>query len=217
MDILIDAFPYLAKAAFQTVWLSVATILLATAVGSVLGVMSVLYKHVFGPLISVYVFLIRGVPILVLIFVAYFSFPTFGLYLNDYVAVLLVLVFYGAALISEIVRGAILAVPYAQTQSAQGLGLRRWQIMTYVLLPQALRSCIPPLLNNYVHLVKCTSFVSVVGVWELTLAAREVTERTGAPFTILLTVMLFYYAICYPMAKVGRRLERNLGSSEEAL
>jgi len=78
-----------------------------------------------------------------------------------------------------------------------------------VILPQAMAMSIPPMINNSVMMIKATSYVSVVGVWELTYAAREVVERTLAAFQVFLGVMLIYFLICYPLTLVARRLERK--------
>ena len=87
--------------------------------------------------------------------------------------------------------------------------MRRWTMLREVILPQAVKISIPPLLNNSVMMVKQTSYVSVVGVWELTYAAREIVERTLAPFQIFLGVMLLYFLICYPLSLSARALERR--------
>ena len=82
--------------------------------------------------------------------------------------------------------------------------MRRIGILRHVVLPQAIRIAIPPLLNNSLIAIKQTSYVSVVGAWELTYAAREVVERTLAAFQIFLGVMAIYFLICYPLSLLAR-------------
>ena len=213
MNTLINALPYLAQGALQTLWIAVATIVLSTFLGTCLGCLAVLKPNTFGRLVQLYVYIIRGIPILILLFVGYFSLQAFGFFLNDYLAILIILAGYGCAIVTEVVRGAVLSVPKTQWLAAQGVGFTNWQAMYFVILPQAARFSIPPMFNTYIHLIKATSFISVVGIWELTLAARQVTERTGEPFLILLSVMMFYYALCYPLALLSRRAEAQLAKS----
>jgi polar amino acid transport system permease protein len=87
--------------------------------------------------------------------------------------------------------------------------MRPFSILRAVVLPQATRIAIPPLLNNALTAVKQTSYVSVAGVWELTYAAREVVERTLASFQIFLGVMAIYFLICYPLSLLARASERR--------
>jgi polar amino acid transport system permease protein len=87
--------------------------------------------------------------------------------------------------------------------------MRRGKILREIVLPQAIRIAIPPLLNNSLTAIKQTSYVSIVGVWELTYAAREVVERTLASFQIFLGVMVIYFLICYPLSVLARWSERH--------
>ncbi len=88
--------------------------------------------------------------------------------------------------------------------------MRRYAILAEVVLPQATRIAIPPLLNNSLIAIKQTSYASIVGAWELTYAAREVVERTLASFQIFLGVMLIYFVICYPLALLARWYEKRV-------
>ena len=118
-------------------------------------------------------------------------------------------IIYVSAFVAEIVRSAIVSVPSGQVAAARSLGMRRSTILREILLPQAVRIAIPPLLNNALTTIKQTSYVSVVGVWELTYAAREVVERTLASFQIFLGVMAIYFVICYPLSLLARWCERR--------
>jgi ABC-type amino acid transport system permease subunit len=101
-------------------------------------------------------------------------------------------------------------VPPGQIAAARSLGMRRFTILREILLPQATRIAIPPLLNSSLTAIKQTSYVSVVGVWEVTYAAREVVERTLACFQIFLGVMAIYFVVCYPLSILARWWERRM-------
>ena len=208
-DILISSFPYLLKGAVITFWLAVVTIVAGSALGSVLGVLSVFAPASVKAAITAYVFVIRGIPVLVLMFLTYYALPAMGILIGDYVTVSGALIVYCAAYVTEIVRGAILAVSRTQIEAAKGLGMRRLQYMRLVIFPQAIRLSIPPYLNNSIVMVKSTAYVSVVGIWELSYAAREVAERTLAPFQVFFGAMILYFLVCYPMSIWAAHLEKR--------
>ena len=111
---------------------------------------------------------------------------------------------------SEVFRAGILSLPQAQWDAARGLGMTRPLMLQIVILPQALRLAAPPYVSLCVSLVKATSLVSIVGLWELTMASREVVERTLAPFQVFIGAGAIYFCICYALALYGRRLERRV-------
>lgn len=208
-SILIASLPYLLKAAAYTLWLSLAAIVLGTVLGTLLGTVSVLAPAPLRALVTLYVFVIRGIPVLVIMFLGYYLLPAIGFDVNVYIAVGAGLVIYMAAFVSEIVRGAILAVPRGQVDAAKGLGMRWPMVLVEIVLPQALKLATPALLNTWIITIKQTSYASVVGAWELTYAAREVVERTLAAFEIFIGVMAIYFVICYPLSLAARALERR--------
>ena len=208
-DILISNTPYLLKGTVQTLWLAVVGVGLGTLLGMVLGVISAMAGGITSAGITAYVFLVRGIPVLVWMFLAYYMLPELGLVVGDVTAVIGALIVYTAAFVTEIMRGAVLSVPRHQTDAAKALGMRKLTMLKEVILPQAITLSVPPLLNNSVMMIKATSYVSVVGVWELTYAAREVVERTLAAFQIFLGVMLIYFLICYPLTLAARYLEKK--------
>ncbi len=210
LNILQANLPYLLKGAVYTVYLSVVVVSLGTCLGAALGILSTLVPRIVQWLITLYIFVFRGIPVLVVMFLGYYLFPAFGVRLNAYTAVAISMIFYVAAFVAEATRGAIQAVPSGQIAAAKSIGMRRWTMMRQVILPQAARLAIPPILNIALMAIKQTSYASVVGAWELSFAAREVVERTLAAFQIFLGVMLIYFVICYPLSRIAAYLERRL-------
>src|SRR6266540_234882 len=139
----------------------------------------------------VYVYVIRGTPLLVLALLLFYAMPVLDLRTGPYIAGTLVLIVYTGALFAEVFRGGVLAIPRPQWESARSLGL-------------------PPLANVCVMTVKASSVLSIISVWELTLAAREIIERTFAVFTILGLAAAFYFVMCFGIDRLGRLLERHL-------
>jgi polar amino acid transport system permease protein len=208
-NILISNLPYLLKGALVTLELSAVILIAGNLLGLVIGVIGTSVGRLGQGLITVYIFVLRGIPILVIMLLGYYTFPALGYRVPTYVAVGVAQIIYVSAFVAEIVRSAILSVPSGQIAAARSLGMRRFGILKEILLPQATRIAIPPLLNNSLTAIKQTSYVSVVGVWELTYAAREVVERTLASFQIFLGVMAIYFVICYPLSLLARWWERR--------
>ena len=209
MRILVGNLPYLLQGALVTLLLSIAVVVVGTLLGVALGIAATTRSRFARVLVAAYVFVLRGIPVLVVMFVGYYAFPAAGLRVSAYVAVGLAQIVYVAAFVAEIARSAILSVPEGQIAAARSLGMRRRAILRQVILPQATRIAIPPLLNSALTAVKQTSYASVVGVWELTYAAREIVERTLAAFQIFLGVMAIYFLICYPLSLAARWSERR--------
>ena len=208
-DVFFSNLPYFMKGAVQTVWLALAGVGFGTIFGLIIGVANASMGGGVAKFINVYVFLIRGIPVLVWMFLAYYMLPQLGLIIGDLFAVIGSLILYTGAFVSEIARGAVLSVPKHQIDSAKALGMNKFNILRLVIIPQAIKMSIPSLLNNSVMMIKATAYVSVVGVWELTYAAREVVERTLAAFQIFFGVMCIYFLICYPLTIVASQLEKR--------
>ena len=160
----------------------------------------------------VYIEIIRGTPLLMLIFWFYFLSPVFfGQSLPATQSALIALIIFTSAYIAEIVRAGIESLPKGQTEAARGLGLSKTQAMTYIILPQALFNMIPSFVNQFVSLTKDTSLGFIIGVNELTKTATQVNNRTVmAPTEIFLAVALLYFIICYVLTAFSRKLEKKL-------
>lgn len=160
----------------------------------------------------VYIEVIRGVPLLMLIFWFYFLAPiVLGHTLPEAESALVAFIVFTGAYIAEIVRAGVLALPKGQMEAARGTGLSQAQAMAYVVLPQALRNMIPSFVNQFVSLTKDTSLAYIIGVSELTRVATQVNNRTlTAPTEIFLTIAAMYFVICWTLTATSRRLERQM-------
>ena len=160
----------------------------------------------------VYIEIIRGTPLLLLIFWFYFLAPVvLGKTLPSFQSSLIAFIVFTGAYIAEIVRAGVQALPKGQMEAARGSGLTHVQAMRYVILPQALRNMIPSFVNQFVSLTKDTSLASLIGVNELMLTADQVNNRElTAPMEIFITVAVLYFVVCYVLTSASRRLERQL-------
>ncbi len=161
---------------------------------------------------TVYIEVIRGVPLLMLIFWFYFLAPiALGHTLPETWSALVAFIVFTSAYVGEIVRAGVLALPKGQMEAARGSGLSHSQAMRFVILPQALRNMIPSFVNQFVSLTKDTSLAYIIGVLELTRAATQVNNRTlTAPTEIFAAIAVLYFIICYALTAASRRLEKRL-------
>ena len=207
---LFHSFWYLLRGAAMTVLMASSAVVPATVLGVFFALLHIFGGRLARSAILGYLFLIRGIPLLVLLTFVYYLMPLTGIDLPPFWGMVLVISFYYAAFISEVFRAGILSLPQAQWDAARGLGMTRGLMLRLVILPQALRLAAPPYISLCVGLVKATSLVSIVGLWELTMASREVVERTLAPFQIFIGAAAIYFCICYTLALYGRHLERRV-------
>lgn len=208
--VLQSSLPYLLQGAVYTIVLSAIVVVFGTILGVGVGVLAAVGGKALRAAVTAYIFVFRGIPVLVVMFLGFYSFPAMGLRLDAYTAVAVSMIVYVAAFVAEATRGAIAAVPVGQLEAAKSLGMRKGMMMREIILPQAMRLLIAPVLNISLMAIKQTSYASIVGAWELSFAAREVVERTLAAFQIFLGVMIIYFVICYPLSLAARALEKRL-------
>jgi polar amino acid transport system permease protein len=144
------------------------------------------------------------------LYLVYFGANLFGVGTDPWLAVTLALTLYASAFLGEIWRGCIQAVPRGQWEGARALALGYLLQLRLVILPQALRIAVPPTVGFLVQLLKGTSLASIIGFTELTRAAQMVNNSTFRPFTVYALVTLIYFALCWPLSYLSRRLENRL-------
>lgn len=154
----------------------------------------------------------QGTPLLMQLFVVYFGLPLLGLNPPAWGAVAVALTAHASAFLGEIWRGAIQAVPKGQIEAAHALGLGYRSRMRDVILPQALRLSLPATIGFLVQLLKGTSLAAIVGFIELTRAGQIVSNQTFKPLLIFGLVGLIYFLLCWPLSRMGRRMELRLAA-----
>lgn len=177
-----------------TLKLSGTAFLLATALGLLIALLR-LSGLVVGTAVAIgFLEFIRNIPLLVLLYLFYYVLgPIFGL--DRYLASVLTLAVFHAALISEILRAGINAVAIGQWEAAKSIGMTKGQTYRYIILPQSVRFMLPPMTGEVVHLVKSSAIVSVIAVAELTTIGRNIISDTFLSFEIWFTVAMIYMAV----------------------
>ena len=207
---LIEIYPFFLKGMWMTIAVAGISLVLCTVLGFVLGILRASENRLVSRVIGAYVDVIRGTPFVVQIFIVFFIFPEWGIQLESFNAAVLALTVMGAAFICEIVSGGIKAVPRGQWEAATSSGLSRIQQLRLVVLPQAMQTILPPLVGQYVLLIKDSSVVSVIGVTELTRVGWETVVRIPEGLMVFSLVGILYFVICYPLIRLSNALEHRL-------
>jgi general L-amino acid transport system permease protein len=164
-----------------------------------------------------YVELIRGVPLISLLFMASVMFPLFmpeGLNPDKLLRAQIAIILFAGAYLAEVVRGGLQSLPNGQYEAADALGLSYWKKTRLIILPQALRVVIPPLVNTFIGFFKDTSLVLIIGIFDLLTAGKVAMADptwTGFSTEIYLVLAAIYFAFCYAMSRYSRSLERQFG------
>jgi polar amino acid transport system permease protein len=179
-------------------------------VGVIMGLSRGSSNLVLKSISFVYVWLIRGTPVLVQILFVYYAVPALfpSMQFNEFWAAVFALGLNVGAYNGEVIRAGIEAVPKGQTEAARSLGLSKFKTMRWVVLPQAIRIVIPPLVNNVVALLKDSSLASAIGLLELTLAGNRISSETFQPVPVLTTVAALYLIYTTAITIVTHYLKR---------
>jgi polar amino acid transport system permease protein len=194
--LLIGDWPNMLGGVALTVTLSLIAIVFATLLGFLVG-----YARFAGPrpvrwLATGYVELLRNIPLLVLIFWAYFAPPYFGFQPTKFSSVLVALILFNAAYIAEVVRSGLLSVSAGQAEAARALGLSPLQQALYILLPIAGYNTIPAMTGRYITLLKGTSLAFLIGLAEVTEIGRQINNRLlTAPVEVYATLLVIYFCL----------------------
>jgi polar amino acid transport system permease protein len=157
-----------------------------------------------------YVELFQGTPLLMQIFLCFFGIALFGIEVSPWLAASLGLILFTSAFLTEIWRGCVEAIPKGQWEASSSLALSYVEQMRYVILPQAFRISIPPTVGFSVQVVKGTALASIIGFVEVTKAGTMLNNATFQPFLVYSLVGLIYFALCFPLSKAAKHLERKL-------
>lgn len=198
-----------------TLYISAISIGIGSILGTGLGLVLVGREPVSRWAALAYVDVFRNTPVLVQLYIAYFVVGS-AFSLSAEQAGILTLSLFCAAYVSDIVRGTLVNFERGQTDAAKSLGMTPWQVAWHVVLPQALRRMLPPLVGQFVTLVKDSSLVSVLGIVDLTKSALNVVSVTFRGFETWFVIAAIYLAVNLVVSSLGRYLEHRLSLSLRA-
>jgi polar amino acid transport system permease protein len=211
---LMAVFPFFLKGLWMTVAISGLSLITATLLGFLTGIGRTSRIRFLRYAIGLYVDLVRGTPFLVQIFVIFFILPEWGIQLEPFPAAIIAMTLMGGGFICEIVAAGLNAVSKGQQEAAISTGLSRFQQLRYIILPQAMRTILPPLVGQYVLLVKDSSIVSVIGVTDLTRVGWITVQRIPEGLLVFGLVGILYFAVCYPLIRLANQLEGRMRVQE---
>ena len=206
-------FFFILRAAGWTLLLTAVAFAIGSLIGGALAIMRLSQNAVLRGFAAGYILIIQSIPVLMVLFMSYYGLSLFGIELPSFFAASASLAVYVSAYLAEIWRGSIQSVAFQQWEASASLAMTRVQQYRYVILPQAVRISLPPTVGFLVQLVKNTSIVSVVGFVELSRAGALVNNATFRPFQVFTVVAALYFAICFPLSRYSRHLERAMNAS----
>lgn len=205
----LESLPLLISAAKMTLFVST----IGLTVGFVIAVMvasaSMSPSPLLRRLMGWYVFVFRGIPLLVQLMVVFYFFPVIGINVPPLVAAVVAISLCEGAYIGEILRGGFMGIPKGQLEATSLLGLSKFDTLVRIQVPQALRLTMPTLINEMILLVKASSLISVVGVTELTRMAQNIAASTFSPMEAYLGAAFVYFIINGVLSIVGHWAERH--------
>lgn len=197
-----------------TGWIALISVTMSIVLGSFFGVVMTSKSKVVKFLSFIYIESIRIIPILVWLFLVYFGFAKLiNIHLSSVVVSIIVFSFWGIAEMGDLVRGAITSIPKSQKEAGLAIGLSKFNLMIYVIIPQAIRRVIPGAINLATRIVKTTSLTVLIGVIELVKVGQQIIEVSASrepliAFWIYGIIIILYFLICYPLSRVAGYLEK---------
>lgn len=162
-------------------------------------------KFIFGT----YVWIFRGTPLLVQLFLVFYGLPKAGIILDPWTAAIITFSLNTGAYASESIRASILAIPKGQWEAAESLGMTYWQVLRRVIAPQTIRISLPPVTNDFIDLVKGTSLAASITITEMFMIGQQITARTYEPLAIYSLVAVLYLIICSILTYAQGKLEKS--------
>jgi polar amino acid transport system permease protein len=209
-DMLARYGPLLLGGLWTTVRICAAAVLISIIVGLVLSLLLRARFVAIRSVARIYVEIMRGMPILVILFLLYYGGPSFGLVLDPEPVGILGLGFYGAAYFAEIFRAGFESIPQGQIEAARMVGLPQRHILRRIQIPQMLGLVIPPSVNQVIVLVKESAVLSIITVPELTKNATQMANETFAVVEPYLAIALLYWALIEGISRAGQWLEKRV-------
>lgn len=204
---------FLAEGLWLTISISLVAIVISVLVGAAVAMLALSKRRAVRAVNRTYVEIFRAIPLLVLLLWIYYGLPVvLGLQFGVFAAGVIALALSDSAFEAEIFRAGIQSIERGQREAGQALGLSAWNIMRFIVLPQALRRILPALGNQFVYVLKMSSLISVVGLQELTRRANELTLVEYRPLEIYTALVVEYLLLILVASWLVRRLERRLGA-----
>ena len=197
-----------------TLEISLLSVLVSMILGTGMGVLMSINSKVIRFICRIYLNIVRIIPQLVLLFLAYFGLSkSFGVNLSGELAAVLVFSFWGIAEMGDLVRGALNSIPKHQYETGLAVGLSRRQLYQYIIIPQTIRRLLPQTINLITRIIKTTSLIVLIGVVQVVKVGQQIIEASrltvpSAALWIYGVIFILYFIICYPISLLAMKLEK---------
>lgn len=195
-----------------TIPITIAAFALAFIIAILAAVIQYAKIKVLTPIIRFYIWLVRGTPLLVQLYIFFYGLPSLGIKFSAIPCAIIVLGLNEGAYMAETMRGALEAVPSGQLEAGYCIGLSYFQIMRRIILPQALRTAFPSLMNSLISLIKESSMASTITVVEMFRQAQIINGRVYQPFVLYLEAAVIYLFFCSIISFISKKIEKRLNS-----
>ncbi len=207
----LNNLPALLEGLGQTILITLVSLIISFVLGIILGLMKGSHNPILSFISTIYIDIMRGLPLLVLAFFIYFGIPQLtGMKFSAFISGILTLGLNAAAYVAEIVRGGVQSIAEGQMEAGRSLGLTKKTTMRKIILPQALKIMIPSFINQFIITLKDTSILSVIGLVELTQTGRIIIARTYQSGSIWLIIGLIYVIVITILTKISNKLEKEM-------
>ncbi|WP_433646744.1 amino acid ABC transporter permease [Kosakonia pseudosacchari] len=214
LPLAIDSFlPMLSAGLKFTIPLTLSAFILGLTLGFIVALLRLYGPACLKPIVRFYVWLIRGTPLLVQLFLIFYALPSAGITIDAFPAAVIGFTVNIGAYTSEVIRATLLAVPKSQWEAAHAISMTWAQSLRRIILPQAARIAVPPLSNTFISLVKDTSLASVITVPEMFLAAQQIAAVTYEPLILYSEAAVIYLLFSSVLSHLQERLERKLAGT----
>ena len=214
VGVLWEALPRILSAGLtMTIPLTLISFSLAMVIAVAVALVQYAHVPVLSQIARFYIWVVRGTPLLVQLFIIFYGLPSLGIMLDAFPAAVIAFAFNEGAYCAETMRGALESVPQGQLEAGSCVGMTWWQIMRRIVLPQALRTAVPSLSNSLISMIKDTSLASNITVAELFMAGQRVAARTYIFLPIYCEVVAVVYLLfCTIITKLQALVERQLNA-----
>lgn len=211
VEILISSFPQiLIPGLTMTIPLTVISFFFALIIAIITATIQYARVRILKDIVRFYIWITRGTPVLVQLYVVFYGLPSIGITLEPFLAAVIVFSFNEGAYASETIRAALEAIPNGQREAGLSLGLSFFQVMRYIIYPEALRIAFPSLFNSLIGMVKDTSLAANITVLEMFMATQRIVARTYEPLLLYLEVAFIYLMFCTVLTKLQSFGEKRL-------
>lgn len=206
-----DNIGFLLEGLRVTVEVAIFTIIISIIIGFLLGIIRYFEIPVISKVVGWIVDIIRNLPLLLIIFFTYFALPQLGISLNVFWSTVVAMSIFEATMISEILRGGLMALPNGQMEAGLATGLKKSSVMYHILLPQATKEIMPSLVSQLIALIKDTSLATIITLPELTHNAKIIYgQDTSYVIPMFIALAGFYFIICFALSVFSKHLAKRM-------